>query len=271
MAERGVVYLVGAGPGDPELITVRGLRLLERADVVVYDRLVAEELVELAPPRARLVFVGKAPGDQPWPQRRINALLVAEARRRRVVVRLKGGDPFVFGRGGEECQALAAAGVRFEIVPGVTSVVAAPAHAGIPLTHRDLSSEFAVVTGHGAEDGDGGPDWAALARIRTLVVLMGVARLGSIAGRLIGEGRDPATPVAVIARASTSGQLVVRGRLDEIARRVAPGLTPATVVIGEVAALGAELSWFDPRRAATSPFADHATPPPVAEAADHVA
>jgi len=170
----GVVALVGAGPGDPGLMTVRGLALLRRAEVVIYDRLVDPRLLAEAP-RARRVFAGKASGDHALPQERINALLVMHARRGRRVVRLKGGDPFVFGRGGEEAEALAAAGVPFEIVPGVSAAVAAPAYAGIPLTHRGVASSFAVVTGHeGCGKTRAGVDWARLATaVDTLVVLMG--------------------------------------------------------------------------------------------------
>jgi len=241
---RGVVYLVGAGPGDPELITVRGLACLRQADVVVHDRLVARQLVDRAPNTARRIDVGKAPGHVPWPQSRINALLVAEARRARRVVRLKGGDPFVFGRGGEECQALADAGVRFEIVPGVSSAVAAPAYAGIPLTHRLAASAFTVVTGNARSDADA-LDWEALSRLGTLVVLMGLAELPTIVLRLLALGKPPATPVAVISRGTTAEQVVVRGTLADIAERASALTTPATIVIGAVASLADQLAWFD--------------------------
>src|SRR5712691_2986304 len=171
----GSVAIVGAGPGDPKLITVRGLELLRTADVVVHDRLVSGKLLDEAPPEARRVFVGKACGAHAMPQSEINALLIAEARRGQRVVRLKGGDPFVFGRGGEEALALAEAGVSFEVVPGVTSAVAVPAAAGIPLTHRGVASSFAVVTGHRQAGADDGIEWARLARdVDTLVILMGL-------------------------------------------------------------------------------------------------
>jgi uroporphyrin-III C-methyltransferase len=241
---KGVVYLVGAGPGDPELITVRGLACLEQADVVVHDRLVARQLIDRAPRTARRIDVGKAPGNAPWPQSRINALLVAEARRNRRVVRLKGGDPFVFGRGGEECQALAEAGVRFEIVPGVSSAVAAPAYAGIPLTHRLGASAFTVVTGHLANESDT-LDWEALSRLGTLVVMMGLAELPTIASRLLARGKPPGTPVAVISRGTTAEQVVVRGTLADIAERASALPSPATIVIGQVASLADQLAWFD--------------------------
>ena len=244
---RGVVYLVGAGPGDPELITVRGLGCLREADVVVHDRLVARRLIDRAPARARRIDVGKLPGHAPWPQSRINALLVAEARRGRRVVRLKGGDPFVFGRGGEECQALAEAGVRFEIVPGVSSAVAAPAYAGIPLTHRSAASAFTVVTGHTACETNG-LDWEVLSRLGTLVVLMGLAELPAIASRLQALGKPATTPVAVICRGTTAEQVVVRGTLADIAERASTLTSPATIVIGTVARLADQLAWFDAAR-----------------------
>jgi uroporphyrin-III C-methyltransferase len=245
---KGVVYLVGAGPGDPELITVRGLACLQQADVVVHDRLVARQLIDRAPRTARRIDVGKAPGNAPWPQSRINALLVAEARRHRRVVRLKGGDPFVFGRGGEECQALAEAGVRFEIVPGVSSAVAAPAYAGIPLTHRHAASAFTVVTGHAADDTEA-LDWEALSRLGTLVVMMGLAELPTITSRLMALGKPAGTSVAVISRGTTAEQVVVRGTLADIAERASALTSPATIVIGQVASLADQLAWFDAARA----------------------
>jgi len=248
----GVVALVGAGPGDPGLMTVRGLALLRRAEVVIYDRLVDPRLLAEAP-RARRVFAGKASGDHALPQERINALLVMHARRGRRVVRLKGGDPFVFGRGGEEAEALAAAGVPFEIVPGVSAAVAAPAYAGIPLTHRGVASSFAVVTGHeGCGKTRAGVDWARLATaVDTLVVLMGVAALPRIAQELIAHGRAPQTPVALVRWGTTDWQTVLTGRLDDIgARARAAALEPPVViVIGEVVGLAGRLAWFRPERA----------------------
>jgi uroporphyrin-III C-methyltransferase len=243
MASGGIVYLVGAGPGDAELITVKGLKRLQAAGVVVYDRLIPDGLLDQAPRDAGRIAVGKAPGHQPWPQQRINKLLVAEARRGRNVVRLKGGDPFVFGRGGEECEALAAAGIPFEIVPGVTSAVAAPAFAGIPLTHRDHVSSFAVVTGHQA-DGVSPVDWSALSRVGTLVVMMGLRSLGRIVAQLRENGRDANTPAVAIGNAASPRQVVVRGTLDDIVARTRGMRTPVTVVIGEVARLSDRLAWF---------------------------
>jgi len=227
----------GAGPGDPGLITAKGLEILRSADVVVYDRLVAPPLLAEAAPGAERVFVGKRPhgGGADLAQDEINALLVERARRGLTVVRLKGGDPFVFGRGAEECEALHAAGVPFRVVPGVTSAIAVPAASGIPVTHRRLASAFAVVTGHECE-GVSTLDWEALARVPTLVVLMGLSALPEITARLLEHGADPDTPAAVIASGTLPDQRTVVGTLATLAARVAEeGLEPpATVVIGEV-------------------------------------
>ncbi|GIV60734.1 MAG: hypothetical protein KatS3mg043_1823 [Rhodothermaceae bacterium] len=244
LAQPGTVYLVGAGPGDPSLITVRGLSLLRQAGVVVYDRLVHPALPAEAPAGAERIYVGKAPGRPSCPQATINALLIAQARAGKVVVRLKGGDPFVFGRGGEEALALAEAGVPFEVVPGVTSAVSVPAYAGIPVTHRGLSSAFTVVTGHTCDAAE--PDWAALARAGTLVILMGLRRLPEIARHLQDGGLPPATPVAVIHSGTTAGQAVVTGTLADIGERTRHLASPATIVVGEVARLHAALAWFTP-------------------------
>jgi uroporphyrin-III C-methyltransferase / precorrin-2 dehydrogenase / sirohydrochlorin ferrochelatase len=243
----GTVYLVGAGPGDPGLITAKGLEILRSADVVVYDRLVAPSLVAEAPPAAERVFVGKgahgagagAGAGAGLEQEDINALLVDRAQRGGTVVRLKGGDPFVFGRGAEECEALRAAGVSFQVVPGVTSATAVPAAAGIPVTHRGVASAFAVVTGH-ESDGVSSLDWEALARVPTLVVLMGLTALPEIAARLLAHGVHGDTPTAVIASGTLPAQRTVVGSLDTIAALVAQaGLDPpATVVIGEVVQVG---------------------------------
>lgn len=232
------VALVGAGPGDPGLLTVRGAQLLGEADVVVYDRLIAVELLDLAPEGAELIDVGKGPG-QSGRQADINALLVAHGRSGRRVVRLKGGDPFVFGRGGEEAEALRHAGVEVEVVPGVTSAFAAPAAAGIPVTHRSVSTSVTVVTGHDGRAGDlalPGVDWDALARLDgTLVVLMGMAARQSIAERLIAAGRPADTPVAVVHWGTTDRQQVARTTLDGLAAVDLPA--PSAIVIGAVAGL----------------------------------
>ncbi len=252
-AEAGTVYLVGAGPGDPSLITVRGLALLRRAEVVVYDRLVHPGLLGEAHPGAERVYVGKAPGRHACPQEAIHTLLIERARQGCVVVRLKGGDPFVFGRGGEEGAALAGAGVRFEVVPGVTSAVSVPACAGIPVTHRGVASAFTVVTGHACA-ASSEPDWAALGEAGTLVILMGLGRLAEIARRRVRAGRAPETPVAVIRCGSTAEQEVVEGTLADIAGRAAGLRPPGTVVVGEVVRLRHTLAWFEPAQAAASGF-----------------
>ncbi len=231
------VYLVGAGPGDPELLTRRGAALLEKADVVIHDRLIADELLSLAPPGAEVIDVGKTPG-QPRRQPEINALLVEHGRTGREVVRLKGGDPFVFGRGGEEVEALQHAGIDYEVVPGVSSAFAVPAAAGIPVTHRGLSSSVTVVTGHtGDPTATGGVDWDALGRAGgTLVVLMGMAARSAIAAELMASGRSATTPVAVVHWGTTDRQQVVRTTLDALAEVDLPA--PSIIVIGPVAALG---------------------------------
>jgi uroporphyrinogen III methyltransferase/synthase len=240
------VHLVGAGPGDPGLLTVRALEVLRRADVVVYDRLSQESLLDLAPPAATRIDVGKAPGHVRLPQEGINELLVEHGRTGRTVVRLKGGDPFVFARGGEEAAALAAAGVPFEVVPGVTSAIAAPAYAGIPVTLRHSSTSVTIVTGHeepGAGD-DGTVDWQAVARVGgTIVILMGVSRIGRIAAALVAAGRSPDTPVAAVQWGTRPEQRTVRATLGTIAQQQLG--TPSTIVVGDVAAC--DLAWFENR------------------------
>jgi uroporphyrin-III C-methyltransferase len=242
----GIVYIVGAGPGAADLITVRGLRCLQRADVVVYDRLINAELLEEAP-HAEQIYVGKTPGHHAHSQESINDILVREARRGRTVVRLKGGDPFVFGRGGEECLALADAGVPFEVVPGITSAVAVPAHAGIPVTHRGIASSFTVLTGHTAGDDTCAVDWEALPRRGTLIILMGLRNLPRIAHQLVGRGWASDTPVAVIASGTTAEQRVITGTLADIAPRVQGVPSPATIVVGDVVRLAEQIGWFHPQ------------------------
>jgi uroporphyrin-III C-methyltransferase len=233
----GIVYLVGAGPGDPELMTVRGLACLRRAEVVVHDRLVSREVLAEAPPAAERIDVGKEPGHHRARQEEIHGLLIHHARAGRVVVRLKGGDPFVFGRGAEEALACAAAGVAWEVVPGISSALAVPAQAGIPVTHREVSGSFAVVTGH-CVCGDR-VDWEALARVDTLLVLMGLARLPEIAARLIAHGRAPETPAAVISQGTLPDERTVVALLGRLAAAVdRAGLaSPAVIVVGEVVRL----------------------------------
>ncbi len=230
------VYLVGAGPGDPDLLTVRAARLLAEADVVVHDALVDEAVLGLASRRARLIDVGKRPG-RGVAQDEINATLIAVGQRFPTVVRLKGGDPYLFGRGGEEALALAAAGIACEVVPGVSSAFAAPAAAGIPVTHRGVAPAVTIVTGHRMR-GETVADWAALGRAgSTLVVVMGMAERASIAEGLIGGGLDASTPVAIIEQATRAAQRVSRGCLGDLVGL--PGEAPATIVIGPVAAIDA--------------------------------
>ena len=235
----GRVVLVGAGPGDPELITIRGLKWLRRAEVVVYDQLAASELLAEAPADALRIFAGKSAGRHCLEQSAINAILIHHAHAGRLVVRLKGGDPFVFGRGGEEILACARAGVAVEVVPGVSAAIAVPAAAGIPVTHRGVASSFAVVTGH--EDPakpESAVDWERLATaVDTLVILMGAGALPRIAARLISAGRRADTPAAVIHRGTTDAQETVVGALGDIAARAARLQAPAVIVIGEAVAL----------------------------------
>jgi len=249
--KRGIVYLIGAGPGDPKLLTLRGRELLERADLVLYDHLVNPRILRMSAAGAKRLYVGKEANRHSLAQRAINRLLVRAARAGKTVVRLKGGDPFLFGRGGEEALELVRAGVAFEVVPGVTSAVAVPAYAGIPVTHRRLSSSVAVVTGH--ED-PAKPEtairWEHLARAcDTLVFLMGVGTLPSIVKRLVRHGRASRTPCAVIEWGTLSRQRTVAGTLRTIASRArrASLKPPAILVVGDVVALRAQLNWFEAR------------------------
>jgi uroporphyrin-III C-methyltransferase len=212
----GTVYLIGAGPGAADLITLRGLRLLRTAGAVVYDALIDPALLDEAPAGAELIFAGKRAGEHSMRQEEINELLRIKAAQHASVVRLKGGDPFVFGRGSEELAHLAAAGVPVEVVPGVTSAIAAPAAAGVPVTHRNLSRSFAVVTGHLAEDGEHGPDWGALARIDTLVVLMGLRKVHEVTRNLLAAGRAADTPAMIVAGATLPTQQTVTGTLGTL-------------------------------------------------------
>ena len=236
--KRGKVYLVGAGPGHPDLLTVKAYRLIGEADVVVYDRLVQEECVAHVRKTAEVIYVGKAPGRHTARQSEINDILVRKALTNNMVVRLKGGDSLLFSRGGEEAEYLTNCGVPFEFIPGVTSALAAPAAAGFPVTHRDCASSYCVITGHEREDaGQSSPhDWAALARIDTLAVLMGGGNLNRIASRLIEHGKSPNTPAAVVQMAYWPGERVLFAPLAEIASRaqeenIAP---PDEFIVGEV-------------------------------------
>jgi uroporphyrinogen III methyltransferase / synthase len=247
-----VIYLVGSGPGDPGLFTLKGVRCMEEADAVVYDRLAPEALLKHAKPGAEQIYVGKKPGNPTMSQEEINDLLVRLGRAGKTVVRLKGGDPYVFGRGGEEALALIEAGLPFEVVPGVTSGVAAPAYAGIPVTHRQVSTSVAFVTGH--EDPTKGRtdvDWEKLARgADTLVLYMGVGRLAEISAGLISAGKPPTTPVACVRWGTIPEQRTVTGTLEEIADRVAEAhlKPPAIIVVGDVVTLReAGLDWYERR------------------------
>lgn len=247
--QKGKVYLVGAGPGDPGLLTIKGKECLSEADVVIYDYLANNTFLEYAKDEAELIYVGKKAGSHTMSQARINGLIIDRASKGQIIVRLKGGDPFIFGRGGEEAQDLIKAGVDFEVVPGVTSAISVPAYAGIPLTHRDHTSTVAFITGHEdplKEKSD--IAWDKLATgAGTLVFLMGVGNLPKIAEQLIGHGRSPDTPVAVIRRGTLPEQTTLVGNLENIARlakenQIRP---PAIIVVGEVVRLREELNWFE--------------------------
>lgn len=243
----GKVYLVGAGPGDPKLLTLRALEVLQVADVVIYDRLVSDDVLRFIPERAEKIYAGKAPGRHALTQEDINDLMIKAAMEGKTVVRLKGGDPFIFGRGGEEAEALASKGIKFEVVPGISSALAAPAYAGIPLTHRAYASSVAIVTGSQAAEASRRVNWERLAgAVDTIVVLMGLRSLRYIAERLTSGGLSPDTPVAVIERGTTEDQKTIIGRLATIADDVERAVfkPPSVVVIGEVADLGRRLTWF---------------------------
>lgn len=243
------VAIVGAGLGDPELITVKALKRIRSADVILYDRLLSEDLLLEASPHAELIFVGKhGPKDcVSWRQEDINSLLIAKAKLGLSVVRLKGGDPFVFGRGSEEALALKVEGLSFEIIPGISSAIAAPAYAGIPVTHRGLASSFTVVTGH--EDpskSESSLNWDVLAKVDTLVILMGVSRLVSITQKLIQHGRASAQPAALVHWASSPHQQALYATLATIAHEaeIKQFAAPATLIVGEVVALASDLAWL---------------------------
>jgi uroporphyrin-III C-methyltransferase / precorrin-2 dehydrogenase / sirohydrochlorin ferrochelatase len=248
-AAPGRVYLVGAGPGAADLLTLRALRLMQLADVVVYDRLVGPEVLELVPPQTETIFVGKMRDRHVLSQAEINRLLISLARTGKRVVRLKGGDPFIFGRGGEELEALAEAGVPFEVVPGITAALGCAAHAGVPLTHRDHAQTLVFVTGH-TKDGEIELDWPALVRPQqTIVVYMGAKAVGSLCAGLVAHGLDPATPAALIENGTYQHQRTIAATLATL-----PGLVPdqrllgpALIVIGKVVGLRTRLAWLAER------------------------
>ena len=240
---------MGAGPGDPGLLTVKGLDCLRRADVVIYDRLIDESILHEARPEAEKIYVGKASSHHTLEQETINHLLIQKAREGKVVVRLKGGDPFVLGRGGEEAEALAENHIPFEVVPGVSSAVAVPAYAGIPVTHREVASSFTVVTGHKASDrGEPNIAWDKLATgTDTLVILMGIGNLAYVVDQLIKNNKPPSTPAAVITHGTTGRQRCVTGTLQDIVAKVKSEdlKPPSVVIVGDVVHLRKHLRWFD--------------------------
>jgi uroporphyrin-III C-methyltransferase/precorrin-2 dehydrogenase/sirohydrochlorin ferrochelatase len=244
----GRVYLVGAGPGDPELLTLRAVRLLERADVVVYDNLVSSAVLDFVAKNAERIYAGKRRNEHTMRQEQINALLVKLAQDGKQVVRLKGGDPFIFGRGGEELQTLASHGVAFEVVPGVTAASGVSSYAGIPLTHRDFAQSCLFVTGH-LKDGTADLDWPNIVRPRqTVVIYMGLGGLPEICRQMILHGAPPDLPIAVVQDGSIATQKVVTGTLTDMPERVALAKlkSPCLTIIGEVVKLHDSLAWFKP-------------------------
>lgn len=242
----GRVYLVGAGPGDPDLLTLRALRVLQAADAVVYDNLISPDVLAFLPPNAQRIYAGKRRNEHTLRQEQINALLVSLAREGKQVVRLKGGDPFIFGRGGEEMQQLAASGVPFEVIPGVTAACGVSSYAGIPLTHRDHAQSCLFVTGH-LKDGTSDLDWPSLVhKNQTVVIYMGLNALPEIARQLVAHGAEPNLPVAVVQDGSLPSQVEVTGTLSSIAQRVeqAKLRSPCLTIVGTVVSLHDELAWF---------------------------
>src|SRR5207249_4005872 len=251
ISKSGKVYLVGAGPGDPGLVTLRAKECIENADVIFYDHLANPEMLGWAREDAEVIYAGKEPGEAPLSQQEINTLLIDKAREGKQVVRLKGGDPFVFGRGAEEAQAIADAGIAFEIVPGITSAIAGPAYAGIPMTHRGHNSHVTFFTGH--EDpakAESAIDYAALAKLGgTQVMLMGVERLGSITSEMLKQGVRSDMPVALVRSATTGQQETLTGTLEDIAKKAVASdfKAPAVAVFGEVVGLRDSLNWYEKR------------------------
>jgi uroporphyrin-III C-methyltransferase len=244
----GKVFLLGAGPGDPKLLTVKAVEVLKDADVVIYDRLgVGEEVLNMTPEKAEKIFVGKRTGLHEVSQDQITELIIQKAESGGKVVRLKGGDPFIFGRGGEEAEALVEAGIEFEVVPGVSSAVVAPAYAGIPLTHRDFAASVAIITGHRASDAEKPVNWVKIANaVDTMVILMGVESFSGIVGKLLAGGISPEKPVAIVESGTYPQQRTLIGNLSTIVKEAKENQIkpPSVIVIGEVANLGRKLAWF---------------------------
>jgi len=241
----GKVYLTGAGPGDMELLTVKALKMVKKADVIIYDRLANPEILKEAKSGCEFIYVGKEDGRHTLPQDEINETIYQSALKNDIVVRLKGGDPFVFGRGGEEGIYLKERGVEFEIIPGITSAVSVPAYAGIPVTHRGISVSFKVITGHESPDKkESQIDWKALRSNDTIIFLMGLHNLEKISSKLIEIGKPKDFPVAVISRGTMDDQRVVVATLEDIAQKSKDLPTPALIVVGEVVRLREQLEWF---------------------------
>lgn len=245
--EAGQVALVGSGPGDVELLTLKAMRFLQQADVVLYDYLVSDDIMALVPSDTILVCVGKRAGHHSVPQEKTNQLLVDFAKQGHRVVRIKGGDPFIFGRGGEELEVLAEAGIAFHVVPGITAAAGATAYAGIPLTHRDHAQSAMFITGHLKAESDQ-MDWSTLSRgNQTLVIYMGLMKSEYIESQLITHGRRPETPIAIIERGTQSTQRVFKGQLSQLAELAKGAQSPSLIVIGEVVSLSDKLAWFEPK------------------------
>ncbi|MEF1171026.1 uroporphyrinogen-III C-methyltransferase [Vibrio sinaloensis] len=244
---QGEVALVGSGPGDVELLTLKAIRFMQQADVVLYDYLVSDEIMALVPSDTILVCVGKRAGHHSVPQEKTNQLLVDFAKQGYRVVRIKGGDPFIFGRGGEELEVLADAGISFQVIPGITAAAGATAYAGIPLTHRDYAQSAMFITGHLKAESDQ-MDWSTLARgNQTLVIYMGLMKSDYIESQLIEHGRSPETPIAIIERGTQATQKIFKGQLAQLAELAKDAQSPSLIVIGEVVSLSDKLAWFNPQ------------------------